>query len=138
MILSKSYFVDTTKGVDLINIVHEVRRTLKESNAENGTMTVSLPGPGAALSIMEKTDQEGGVKKGLEGLVANELTKEIVRCLLPKSLVIPVEKGKMVIEPWQDVFLIDYEKSGRRREFRVQVFYEEKPKGGNEPHQPQR
>ncbi len=44
----------------------------------------------------------------------------------------PFEKGKMLIEPWQEIFLIDYDGSGRRREFKVHVSAETPPPAGGQ------
>ncbi len=131
MNLSKSYYVDTTKAIDMINIAHEVRRAIQEANmahAERGFVLIAVPHPDAAVVVMEKTIQEDFLKKGLEGFVTNSL----IRCLLPKSVILPVERGKMVTEPWQEIFLIDYDTSGRRREFRIQLSWDEPPKEANE------
>lgn len=126
MILFKSFYIDATKGLDLLKIIHEVRRVVKEANTENGTATVVIPNPGAAVTILDTGDPAcklEDLKKALEPYLANQL----IRCLLPKSVVIPFEKGKLLIEPFQDIFVIDYDTSGRRREFKVQVTADNPP-----------
>jgi thiamine phosphate synthase YjbQ (UPF0047 family) len=126
MILTKSFYVDATKGLDLLNVIHEVRRVVKEANTENGTATVVIPNPGAAVAVLETGDpafRTEDLRKSLEPYVANQL----IRCLLPKSVVIPFEKGKLQIEPFQEIFVIDYDASGKRREFRVQVTADNPP-----------
>lgn len=79
-------------------------------------MTATVPLPGAAVVVMGPPEDKEVKKEDLKPAA----------CFLPKSIVIPIEKGRMVIEPWQEVFLMDYTPSGRRREFRVQVFWEPK------------
>ena len=123
MILLKNFFVDATKGLDLLKIVHEVRRVVKEGNTENGSVTIVIPNPGAGLAVLDINDRPEDLKKTLEPHVASGL----VKVMLPKSLTIPFEKFKMLIEPWQEIFLIDYDTSGRRREFKVQVEAETPP-----------
>jgi thiamine phosphate synthase YjbQ (UPF0047 family) len=120
MILTKNFFIDATKGLDLLNVVHEVRRVVREANTENGTVTVVIPNPGAGVAVIDTGDpafKADGLKKALEPHLASGL----IRCFLPKSVVIPFEKGKLHIEPFQEIFVIDYDTSGKRREFRVQV-----------------
>lgn len=115
----------------MINIVHEVRRAIKEANmanAEGGSVLISIPHPDAAVVVMEKTIKEDLLKRGLEGFLANSL----IRCLLPKSVILPAERGKIATEPWQEIFLIDYDTSGRRREFRIQLSWDEPSKESNE------
>jgi thiamine phosphate synthase YjbQ (UPF0047 family) len=123
MILLKNFFVDTTKGLDLLKIIHEVRRVVREGNTENGSVTIVIPSPGAGLTVLDPNDRPEDLKKTLEPHVASGLIKAI----LPKTLTLPFEKYKMLIEPWQEIFLIDYETSGRRREFKVQVEVETPP-----------
>lgn len=125
MIVLKSFYVDATKGIDLINIGHEVRQAIREAKMEEGQVLVLVPHPGAAAVAMEPDVKAGEIKKGLEPFLQNQL----IRCLLPRSLVLPVDKGRMSIEPWQEVFLIDYETTGKRREFRVQLSWEQKEAG---------
>jgi thiamine phosphate synthase YjbQ (UPF0047 family) len=126
MILTKNFYVDATKGLDLLNIIHEVRRVVREANTENGTVTVVIPNPGAAVAVLDTGDpafKSDDLKKALEPYLSNGL----IRCFLPKSVVVPFEKGKLLIEPFQEIFVIDYETSGRRREFKVQVTAETPP-----------
>src|SRR3990167_8777569 len=117
MLLIRNFFVDTTKGLDLLKIIHEVRRVVKEANTENGTVTVVIVNPGAGLAILDPLEKFEEIKKALEPQVASGL----IRSLLPKSLVLPFEKGKLLIEPCQEIFLIDYDTTARRREFKVHV-----------------
>lgn len=126
MILTKNFYVDTTAGVDLINIGHEVRRVVKEANAQEGSLTVLVPSPGGAVLMMEQDEKVEEIRKHLQTFLANGL----IRCLLPKSLVVTVERGRLSSDPWQEIFLIDYEARVKRREFRVQVFVETPPKKG--------
>jgi thiamine phosphate synthase YjbQ (UPF0047 family) len=140
MILTKNFYIDATKGLDLLRVIHEVRRVVKEANTENGVVTVVIPSPGAAVAVLETGDpacKPEDLRKALEPYLANQL----IRCLLPKSVVIPFEKGKLQIEPFQEIFVIDYDNSGRRREFKVTVTADNPPPapgkkgpGGMAPH----
>lgn len=123
--MSRSFYLDTTTGIDLITITHEIRGMIKESKAERGSVTVTIPHEGGGVAMMESGGKKEEVRKGLEPLAANLS----LRCLLPKSLTIPVEQGRMVMEPWQEISLIDYETTGRRREFKAQLFWEQKESG---------
>ena len=123
MILVKQFYVNTTNGVDLIKVSHEVRQVVQSMKGDQGWVVVMAPSPGAGLVVMEATN-EAGIHEGNLGLV---------RLLLPKSIIVPIEKKMMMMEPWQEIYLIDYETSGRRREFRVQLFSESEPKEANEP-----
>ena len=122
MLLTKSFYIDVTTTLDVINIGHEVRRAVRENRVEHGQITLVIPNPGAAVAVMESDCKIPNIKKGLEGFLASG----VISSLIPKTLVLPVEAGRMSIEPWQEVFLIDYDTSARRREFRVQLNWEQK------------
>ncbi len=146
MILLKNYFVNTTTGVDVLSVIHEVNRTLKEANAVEGLVCILVPEPGAALSVLEPLpDIVAEFKKAVqifpgEGVETKNRRKEeidigprIVAAMLGKSLQIPIKAGKLVLGSREEPILIDLEKHGRRREFYVQVIGE----GGEQPGQGQ-
>ena len=114
---SKNYFISTTPHLDLFMISHEIRLTLREGQVDTGYVLVSLPTGGAGLLVIEK-----GADSDIKKLISQETTKVLLRILLPKATVLPVEKGKLLMDPWQEVYLVDYDNSGRRREFWVQTF----------------
>lgn len=124
MLILKSFYIHTTPGIDVLNIGHEVRRALLEGQAEEGQVLIMTPHPGSGLAVMELNTPFDQVKKELAVFQQNGL----IRCFLSPSIVLPFEKGKMAMEPWQDLFLIDYDTSGKRREFRVQLSAADKEK----------
>jgi len=56
MILLKNYFVNTTEEVDVMTVIHEVNRTIREANATEGAVTITVPESGAALAIVQPLD----------------------------------------------------------------------------------
>lgn len=100
-------------------ISHEIRQSLREGKVENGHVVVSLPSGGAGVIVLDKgNDPE---HKDVKKLLAQDTTKPLLKIFLPKTAVVPIEKGKLIIDPWQEVFLVDYESSGRRREFWIHL-----------------
>ncbi len=109
----------------------------------DGAVLVSIPQPGAGLAIFHSEESAKPslnlnpsphtTKDPKKAVSANLTLKQIksdlssftatglMRVFLQPSLVLSVDKGKLLIDPWQNVFLIDYETAGKRREFRVQV-----------------
>lgn len=108
MILIKSFYVPTTQGIDVISVGHEVRRVVQEAAAKEGWVTLFSPLPGAGFAL-------GPVK---------EAKLPSLRC--QGTLVVPFNAGRLVIDPWQEIYLVEEETSGRRREFMVQLFTEVK------------
>lgn len=120
MIQLKSFYVSTTSGTDLITIGHEVRGMVKEGSVgKNGWVTLMAPQPGATFGVGPRGSSPNGARPN------RGANLEVVKGV--PSLVIPVMGGRLVIEPWQEVFLIDEDKAGKRREFFIQMFVEEPP-----------
>ncbi|QQR79762.1 MAG: YjbQ family protein [Deltaproteobacteria bacterium] len=115
MMVSKTYYVDTTKSIDILLISHEIRRLVQETRPEIGQVSVIVPFPGAGLAVFDKDVSREVLVKELAPYLKNQL----IHVLLPKSMTLLIEKGKLANDPWQDIFLIDYDTSSRRREFRV-------------------
>lgn len=137
MILLKNYFVNTTDDVDVMTVIHEVDRTVREANATEGTVIIITPEAGAALALIEPLpDIVSALKEALkvfpgEGVLTKNRRKEeidvgprIAASILGKSLTIPLSGGKLILGAREEPVLIDLEKSGKRREFHVQVVAE--------------
>jgi len=132
MLLLKSFFVGTTSEIDLINIGHDVRGFVREAKLEKGTVTVTCPRAGAFLALLStdgpaSTEERERIRKGMAGDAVSFL-----RPLLPPSVSVPVDGGKMVFEPWRELFLVDFEGMARRREVCVQIVSEGTPVKGRE------
>ena len=128
MILSRSFYIDTTKGVDILNISHEVRRVVREAKVDQGWVIVMAPWEGAAFTVMENTGKKAEkIKSTLESFLSNGLAD----CLLSKTQIVPIRGGDLMVDPWQSVYLIDYEAAAKRREYFVQLYGEDKKEGAD-------
>lgn len=124
MLSLKSFFVGTTRGIDIINIGHDLRGLIREARLENGLVTITFRERGAALAILAGGKELEEARKGFESIPVE------MRRFLPAALSLPVEKGKISFEPWQEIYLVDYDPAGRRREVVVQLLSEPEVKGG--------
>lgn len=109
MVFLKNVFISTSRGVDVIPVLHDIRFAIRDSTFVRGLVTVTLPSSGAGFVIAPEAEREK--------------TKETTAPLLP-SLSIPFQNGELVLAPRQTVFLIDKSSEGKRREFYVQVLGE--------------
>ena len=110
MIFLKNYFVNTTKAVDCIPIIHDVRYAIRDSQVANGLVTVTIPASGAGLMISERGKEEE----------KNNLSR-------PATLSIPLRNKELLLDPKQMIYLVDFSDTGKRREFYVQVFGDNPP-----------
>lgn len=125
----KSFYVGTSREVDVINIGHDVRGFVREAKIESGLITVGCRLPGGGIALLTT---EGQAFQTIREQVKKELSQNFppgLRYLLPPTLSFPMEDGKMIFEPWQDLYLVDFETAGRRREIVVQLFSEPKEQG---------
>jgi secondary thiamine-phosphate synthase enzyme len=145
MIFLKNYFINTTAEVDVISIIHDVNRLVRDSKIGQGLVTVVVTQPGGALTILEPLpDLVEQFKEALavfpgEGLETLSKRKEEIQvaprikaAMLGKTLHLPLDNGRLVLGPREEIVLVDFEKAARRREFYVQVMGEA-PAAGQPP-----
>ena len=146
MIFLRNYFVATTEKVDVISVIHEVNRALREAAIPDGVVTVVVPGPGAGVTAVEPLPDVVAMLKESAGIfpgggveTKNRRKEEIAvgprvaAAMLGKSLQVPFAAGKLVLGPREEIVLVDFETDGRRREFAVQVMGEAPPQQAKGP-----
>lgn len=134
----KNYFVNATAEVDFLQITSDVRFAIRDSQAKNGQVSVFVPGPGAALTVFEPLDEvKDGLKASLAALAEGEkkgkdkrkeevdIVPRVLASLVGRSVAIPFKDTKLIMAPYEEIFLIDFEKQAARREFFVQVIGED-------------
>lgn len=101
MISLKNYFVDLKPG-SRVNVVHEVRRALRESAILKGIVTILPPAGGTEIVV------------GSEAELATP----------SRSLTLPFDKGELLLDQRQQIFLVDRTGAASRCEFWINVFGE--------------
>ena len=132
MVYSKSIHVATSGKSDLVNISHEVEAAIGESGVTDGIALVFTVHTTTGLFINEA---EGGLLEDIEkalnaavpsrgsylhNRVDNNAPSHIQSVLLGASLAIPVEKGRLLLGTWQNIFLAERD-GPRRRTVRIKV-----------------
>ena len=132
MVYSKRLQIATSGKSDLVNITGEVDGAVGESGITDGIALVFTVHTTTGLFINEA---EGGllddIEKALEAVVPargsylhnrvdNNAPSHIQSILLGASLAIPVEKGRLLLGTWQNVFLAERD-GPRRRTVHVKV-----------------
>ena len=124
-------FIVSTNGPGLYEITSQIAQWVKG----DGLLTLLIKHTSASLLIQENADPE--VKfdfiQFLERLVPpssspemsylthtyegpDDMPAHIKSGLLPTTLSIPVENGKMTLGTWQGIYLVEHRLSARRRE----------------------
>lgn len=127
MIFLKNYFVSTTKEIDFIPIIHDIRSCLQDSQIKEGLVTIHLPENGASFWLTTNSPAES----------LRKIWEEEKPFAFP-SLSLPFQKKELVLGPKQRIYLVDTRTTPKRREFYVQVLGEGEPQGtSRSPQRPQ-
>jgi len=137
MIFFKRFYLNTTAQIDFIKVTSEVKFAIRDSRAANGLATVLVPKGGAALTVIEESSgiiDELKLATGLfigEGREGENMRKEKVKlsarvqsAVFGRSVAIPFADGKPLFDPYDEIYLIDFEERSLRREVVVQVMGE--------------
>lgn len=129
-----------------MQVTSDVRFAIRDSQAKNGLVTVFIPGPGAALTVFEPLEEvkeelrvsfealAEGEKKGKDKRKEEvDVAPRVLASLVGRSVAVPFKEGKLIMAPYEEIFLIDLEKKVARREFFVQVIGEDAPPQGQQP-----
>ena len=125
----------TTGDTDIIDITPQVTEVLRNSGIRDGVVFLFISGSTAALTTIE---YESGVINDLIEMIDKIAPKNIpyqhnlrwgdgngyshVRAsLLGPSLNIPVANKKLLIGPWQQIVLLDFDNKPRERGVVIQI-----------------
>lgn len=138
MVFLKSYFVNTTTEVDFLPITSDVRYAIRDGNGKDGLVTVFVPGAGASIIAFEPIKEVIDELKTVVEMFAGEkehcidkrkeqvmLASRIQTAIFGRSISLPIKDGRLIMDPYEEIYLIDFDKKIRRREFFVQVMSED-------------
>ena len=134
-------FVIETRGPGLTEVTAEVARWL--GGAGDGLLTLMVRHTSASLLIQENADPEvrSDLVAYLERLVPpsdhpamsylrhtaegpDDMPAHIKAALLPVSLQVPVQGGRMRLGTWQGLYLVEHRRSPHRRRIAAQFLAE--------------
>jgi len=147
MAFFKKYYINTTQEIDIISISADVNYAIRDSQTKDGLLTVVIPGAGGSVIVSDgvketidelKTTFELFAGEGGEGV--DKFKKKVAvaprvrSAVFGRSVSIPVVNGKLTLDPYEEVFLVDFDKNAKRREFAIYIAGE----GAGQPQQGQR
>lgn len=130
-------FSVSTKGFcDIVDITGKVKEAVKKEKVEDGFCLVFSPGSTVAITTIEFEPQLlKDFKELMEKLVPSEKKyhhddvwgeangfSHLRSSLIGPSLLIPIEKGELLLGTWQQIVLLDFDNRERKREVIVKVF----------------
>ncbi|ADQ04850.1 protein of unknown function UPF0047 [Caldicellulosiruptor owensensis OL] len=122
----KEIEIRTKDRVDFVDITSKLKEIVRQSNIEEGLMTVFVPHTTAGITINEHADPSvvNDIKKQLEKLVpANNgyshsegnSDAHIKASLIGSSVNIIIRNGEMMLGTWQGVFFCEFDGPRRRK-----------------------
>ena len=137
-VITKTISLKTNGDNDTLDITGEVESKVRESNLNDGVVTVFVPGSTAGVTTIE---YESGVVEDLSKAIERTAPKDMeykhnlrwgdgngyshVRAaLLGPSLTVPFSGKKLMLGTWQQIVFIDFDNRSRRRELIVQIIGE--------------
>ncbi len=122
-------------GLDICDITIQLKRLIKKSNIENGSLSATMVGSTGSLTAIEF---EPGVVEDLKRAI-NKLAppgqeyehekawhdgnghSHVQAALIGPSIVLPVRKGQLKLGTWQQVVAINHDNHPRSRTIEVTI-----------------
>lgn len=122
----KSFTIRTGTRSEMIDITPQVRSALEESRVENGICYVYVPHTTAGVTINENADPDvqHDILMELDKVIPlndhyrhseGNSAAHIKSSLMGASVVVFVEKGRLVLGTWQSIFFCEFDGPRSRR-----------------------
>ena len=111
--------IKTTKEKEVLDITAEIQRVVKEKGFQNGichlfathttaAITTADLDPGTDLDMLDAFDFVVPDLKYRHPHNPRHVKYHILASIIGQSLAVPVEKGELVLGPWQHIVLIEF------------------------------
>src|SRR6476646_6796613 len=129
----------TTTGKGTYEITDKIEAIVRETEIENGVVTVFTQHTSCSLIVMENADPTArrDLEEFFDRLVpenadyfehdaegADDMPSHIRMVLTRTSETIPVAEGRMQLGTWQGIFLFEHRRTGHRRRIAVTIMGE--------------
>jgi secondary thiamine-phosphate synthase enzyme len=127
--------VKTTSGTDILDLTDAVSARVTETGVAEGLLTLFISGSTAALSTIEfESGVVNDLRAAIERLFPQNIPYEHDRrwgdgngyahvraAFLKPSLGIPITEGRLLLDTWQQIVLLDFDNRSRQRRIQGQV-----------------
>ncbi|HEY3422329.1 MAG TPA: secondary thiamine-phosphate synthase enzyme YjbQ [Methanocellaceae archaeon] len=137
-IFMKTLSFNTRGEGDMIDVTKRVQDVLSASHINDGIVTMFVPGSTASLTTIE---YEPGLEKDFPRAMDKLAPKgahydhdarwgdgngnsHVKASMIGPSLVVPFEKGRLMLGTWQQIVFVDFDNRPRERQMIVQVMGE--------------
>lgn len=137
-IFASELVIPTRGHTDVVDLTETVRKIVAKEKIQEGTAILFVSGSTAGITTME---YEPGLIEDIQAAFGRIAPEELdyahhqrwgddnghshIRAsLLGPSLTVPIHKGKLTLGTWQQIVLIDFDTSARKRTVVVQMIGE--------------
>ncbi len=131
MLFQKSYWVNVTEGVDVMPLIHDVKLAVRDSQVEEGLVTINVPDArGAIIIAPEGLEDDRAFGRWIKDWTVERKGQgepaqlAYIGYLLGASLTLPLERKEMTIDQRSGLYMIDFTDKAARREYYVSIFSE--------------
>jgi len=132
-------FSIATSGKGTYEITNKIESTVRESDVENGVVTIFTKHTSCSLIVMENADPTArrDLEEFFDRLVpenadyfehdaegADDMPSHIRMVLTRTSETIPIVDGRMQLGTWQGIFLFEHRRTSHRRKIAVTIIGE--------------
>ena len=133
---SSNQFNVASRGKGLHDFTRQVEAWVRDTGIREGLLTLFVQHTSASLLVQENADPDvrGDLERFLSRLVPendpiyrhtlegpDDSSSHLRAALLPTSLSIPVESGRLVLGRWQGIYLVEHRSGGQQRTVRLDV-----------------
>lgn len=135
MAFQKSYWLNVTEAIDVVDLKPDLRLAVRESQVQDGFLIATVPdGLGALLVAPEGLEKDRQLLRWLKEWQRQKVEppkRAYLSHLFGASLTLPVMKGEISIDLNASVYLCDFTEVAKRRGWQITIFPEPtKPKEG--------
>lgn len=128
MAFQKSYYVNGTVSVDVVNLIHDIRLGIRESGIQDGFLIVFVPdGRGAVIIAPEGLEKDRELLRWLKEWQQQKVEppkRQYLSHLFGATVTLPVIKGELSKDLNATIYLLDFTEEEKRREWRMAIFPE--------------
>jgi len=138
MVRTERVRVQSAGFADIVDITPEVADAVRRAGLNHGIVTVFVAGSTAGVTTIEHEDGLlRDLQEAFERIAPSDRPyhhdlrwgdgngfSHVRASLLGPSLTVPVENGRLTLETWQQIVLVDFDNRSRRRELVIQLMGE--------------
>lgn len=137
-IFTSEYTILTQGNTDVVDLSETIRKIVEKEKIREGLATIFVNGSTAGITTIEfEPGLVKDIKEAFQRIAPTDIPyahherwgddnghSHIRASLLGPSLTVPIHEGKLTLGTWQQIVLIDFDTSARKRTVLVQMMGE--------------